>query len=176
MSAAAGSLGSAVASLFHVLAWLFLAGVCGMIAYLIYRAIRDFERAEKPSFAGDGGAPPADLETEAAPGELPADVYVARARDLAQAGQYREAVAQLLLGAMSHIERAGQIRYRRGLTLRDYLRAVRRAQPQFAGMKSMVRVYEPLGFGRRDATREHFEVSLAGYEQGFRTSPVTTGN
>ncbi|HUG93553.1 MAG TPA: hypothetical protein VML55_22120 [Planctomycetaceae bacterium] len=167
---ASGPLGSAVASLFHVLAWIFLAGVCGMIAYLIYRAIRDYEWAEQPQLAAEGGPAPAGIEPESAPGEIPADVYVARARELAQSGQYREAVAQLLLGAMSHIERGGLIRYRRGLTLRDYLRAVRRAQPQFIGMKSMVRVYEPLGFGRRDATREHFETSLAGYEQGFRSA------
>jgi Domain of unknown function (DUF4129) len=168
MSRAASPLGSAIGSLFHVLAWIFLAAVCGMIAYLIYRAISEFERAEKPQLAAEGGPAPADLDTDTAPGEVPADVYVARAREFAQAGQYRDAVAQLLLGAMSHIERAGLIRYRRGLTLRDYLRAVRRAKPQFTGMKSMVRVYEPLGFGRRDATREHFEASLAGYEQGFR--------
>lgn len=171
MTPTASPLGTAIGSLFHMLAWLMLIAVCATIVYLIYRAIRDYERGDRPQTPAEGPAA-VDLVPDTAPGDLPADVYVARARELAQAGEYREAVAQLLLGAMSHIERAGLIHYRRGLTLRDYLRAARRAKLQFAGMKSMVRVYEPLGFGRRDATREHFDTSLAGYEQGFR-APAT---
>lgn len=73
-----------------------------------------------------------------------------------------------MLGAMSHIERQQLIRYRRGLTYRDYLTAVRRQESLFQGLRSMVRLYEPIGFGRRDATEDMFQQSLAEYRTGFR--------
>ncbi|MFM7055580.1 MAG: hypothetical protein ACKO2P_01520 [Planctomycetota bacterium] len=60
----------------------------------------------------------------APPGELPAATYEGRARRYAADGNYRMAIRELLLGSMSWIERAGLIRYRRGLTNRDYVRCV----------------------------------------------------
>ena len=80
-------------------------------------------------------------------------------------------LALVLLGAMSYVERAGLIRYRRGLTQRDYLRTLRGETNQYDAMRTMVRVYEPLGFGRRTPAREHFETSVSGYEQAFRNTP-----
>jgi len=68
---------------------------------------------------------------------------------------------------MSHLERAELIRYRRGLTLRDYLRAAQKEQRHYTALKSMVRVYEPLGFGRRRANQQLFQQTLSGYETGF---------
>jgi hypothetical protein len=34
-------------------------------------------------------------------------------------------------------------------------------------------VLEEIGFGRREATREHFETTLTGYEAGFRATGET---
>ncbi|MGH9175532.1 MAG: DUF4129 domain-containing protein, partial [Vicinamibacterales bacterium] len=140
------------------------------------QAIMNWERRPKTLKADGGEVGPLDgeLEPERAPGERPADEYVARSRQLAAEGRYREAVAQLLLGAMSHIERGGLIRFRRGLTCRDYLRAVRRNDGPYEAMRSLVRTYEPLGWGRREATRDHFDISLTGYEAGFRATPTPT--
>ncbi|MDA1014020.1 MAG: hypothetical protein O3A00_06155, partial [Planctomycetota bacterium] len=88
---------------------------------------------------------------------------------------FREAIAQLLLGAMSNIERSGLLRFRRGLTHRDYMRAARANDTVYPALRSMVRLYEPLGFGRRTATRKHFDLSLSGYETGFHgTTPVVS--
>jgi hypothetical protein len=63
-----------------------------------------------------------------APGELPPAAYEARALKLAKTGDYRAAIRELLLGSMSWLERAALIRYRRGLTNRDYLRCIWRRQ------------------------------------------------
>ena len=161
-------LGEAVGGLFRLIAWIFLAVLCGVILFLIVKAIQNYERSSRPEDDEklDGTAAD-DIAPERAPGETPADVYAARAKELAAGGRYREAIAQLLLGAMSHLERAEMIRFRQGLTLRDYLRAARQEQQRYTALKSMVRVYEPLGFGRRRANQQLFERTLSGYETGF---------
>jgi hypothetical protein len=80
---------------------------------------------------------------------------------------FREAIAQLILGAMSFTERSGLIRFRRGLTHRDYLRALRGRNEQHRAMRTMVAVYEPICFGRQPAQVLHFRTSLDGYQTGF---------
>jgi hypothetical protein len=109
-------------------------------------------------------------EAEIPPGDLPADEYLRRAADLAAKGLYREAIGQLILGAMSFTERGGLIRFRRGLTHRDYLRALRARAPQYQAFRTIVAVYEPICFGRRPAAISHYQTSLDGYETGFRQS------
>jgi hypothetical protein len=141
--------------------------VCGLIVYLIVKSIQSYERPVNLAGEFATGEHQGDVEPDRPPGELPADVYVARARELAAAERFREAIAQLLLGAMSHLERAGLVRYRRGLTQRDYLRAARGRAAFHSALKGLLGVYEPIGFGRREATRRHFETSLADYEAGF---------
>lgn len=166
----AETLGQIVGAVFHTVAWIFLAVVCAVIVYLIVRTFREFEGSDGPSrFAGEQEQP-GEPEPQQAPGELAADVYVQQARELAALGRYRDAVAHLLLGAMSHLERAGLIQFRPGLTYRDYLRAARSDGSLYSAFRVLVRVYEPLGFGRREATAGHFERSLSGYEAGFRGS------
>ena len=68
---------------------------------------------------------------------------------------------------MSHVERAGWVRFRRGMTVRDYLRAIHRHRSAYQGLRAIVRIFEPLTFGRREPTQDHFEKSLQGYEAGF---------
>lgn len=174
--AAAGSAaGGALGGLYTGFATLLLVVIVGLIGYAIAKSwgtgaksIADGATAKSTTQQIMG-----DIEPDAAPGELPADVYIGEAEKLAAQGLFREAIAQLLLGAMSNVERSGLIRYRRGLTHRDYLRAIRLNEPLYASMKGMVRLYEPLGFGRRDATRKHFDLTLTGYETGFHgTAPV----
>ena len=84
--------------------------------------------------------------------------------------KFREAMGQLVLGAMSYTERQGLIRFRRGLTYRDYLRALAgRASPREA-FQSLVQAYEPVCFGRREATAEHYESVLAAYRTGIQNA------
>ena len=165
-SPAANSFAGFIAGLFHLLAYAILGIVIGLILWLIIKAIKDFElptkleREELP----DGDLPSNANEPENAPGEHPPDVYIAKARELAAIGNYRDAIAQLAMGAMSRIERTNRIRYRRGLTIRDYLRALRQYKTEYQAFRSIVRVFEPVSFGRREPTRAQFEQSLGGYE------------
>lgn len=162
-SAFAG-LGSTLGTVFEVIAWIFLGIIAAVIIYLVTRAILDRQQTEKPLDIDEADHPFAATQ---APGMTPADVYLKRARELAQAGRFRDAIVQLLLGAMSDIERSGLLQFRQGLTLRDYLRSVRGQDKLFQALRQMVRVYEPVGFGRREATRKHYELTLAGYQAGF---------
>lgn len=157
-----------LSSIMMVLAWCTVGVAVAFIVFIIIRSVANMSE-KLPENEGVSELQDAAMEEvlEAPPGQLAADVYVKRARQLASKGMYREAIVQLLLGAMSSIERAGLLRFRRGLTLRDYLRAVRATPNPHSSLRSMIRIYEPLGFGRRDATRKHFELTLAGYEQGF---------
>lgn len=160
------ALARVVGAVFHILAWAILTIICGMILWLIIKAIRERERPL--AFAKfDDGKEILDLEPAQAPGDFPADVYVAQALRLAEEGRYREAVVQLVLGAMSRVERAGWVRFRRGMTVRDYLRSLYDHPAAHQGFHSIVRVFEPVTFGRREPTREHFDQSLKGYELGF---------
>jgi hypothetical protein len=53
------------------------------------------------------------------------------------------------------------------MTVRDYLRGIHQFPAAHQGFRSIIRVFEPLAFGRREPTLAHFEQSLQGYEAGF---------
>ena len=148
--------------------WIVVAVSCALIAYVIYVGITSHQRRRRV----EGWVPDAFEEgtAEQSPGELSADVYLNRAAELAAAGRTREAIAQLLLGAMSSIEREGLIRFRRGLTCRDYLRAARSREDWYGALRQIVGIYEPICFGRRDPHPEHYETSLAGYLGAFHAT------
>ncbi|MBN2489875.1 MAG: DUF4129 domain-containing protein, partial [Planctomycetes bacterium] len=81
---------------------------------------------------------------------------------------YRTAIAQLLLGGMSWLERAGAIRFRKGLVNRDYLRAAGR-HPEFrSGLHAIVGHFEETHFGRRAATPERFATCLDHFRRSVR--------
>lgn len=161
-----GALFSALGIGLQALAWTVLALLVGLIIYLIVRVISNYQRSEAARKAA--GLAFEHGELPAAPGELAADVYLQRALALAGEGRYREAIGLLLLGLMSHAERAGLIRHRRGLTHRDYLRAVRGQASLHQSFRQLVGVYEPICFGRREARSEHFELSLTDYHAGLK--------
>ncbi len=163
-------IGPAAAALIQGMAWLAVAAVCLLVVYLVVRAVGGMELARNKDRSGGDAPLEGEDDPTHAPGAQPADAWLARARELAAAGRFHEAVAHLLLGALSHIERSELIRYRRGLTHDDYLRAVRSQKDMHRGLTLIVRTYDPLGFGRRQATRQHFDQSLSGYEAGFRAT------
>jgi hypothetical protein len=101
-----------------------------------------------------------------APGELSPDEFWARAMEHARKRRYKEAVRELLLGAMSATERRGLIRFRRGLTNRDYLHAVR--GPARESFRCIASTFEHVYFGRRDATPEAFREASQEYQKSFR--------
>lgn len=166
-----GAFGTSLGYLLQGLAYLAIAAVVVLIIVLVIRAVATWERTIR-STAGAGSEGVRLLDEEHSPGETPADEFVRQACELAAAERFQEAIARLLLGGMSHIERERLIHYRRGLTLRDYLRVLRGRDSAWQGFRAMVDQYEPLTFGRRPATRDCFESALNGYELAF--APVET--
>jgi len=150
----------------QTLAYAVLAAVCALIIWLVVRAVNNYQRRQ----TGDGRAQGRveEGEGEIPPGDLSADEYLRRAAQLAVQGLYREAIGQLILGAMSRTERSGLIRFRRGLTNRDYLRALRGRATQHQALRTIVDVYEPICFGRRAVAIEHYQTSLDNYQNGFQ--------
>jgi hypothetical protein len=106
------------------------------------------------------------------PGDQPTNEYERRAIAAAQAGDYRSALRELVRGSMSWTERSGLIRYRRGLTNRDYVRAVWRFAPRRESLLRIVAAFERVFYGRRAADAATFDVCL----QAFRSSFLTEAN
>ncbi len=156
--------------LFHVLAWISLFVICALIAFLIFKAIMNYEMSPKAGGILREQFHDTEETDDMSPGDLPSDVYVTRAKELAGQGRYHSAIGELVLGAMSQIERRGMLHYQRGLTHRDYLRAVRNKERQYRALGGMIRIYEPIGFGRREANRENYESTLTGYLVGFENA------
>jgi len=153
-------------NLLHVGAYAALIAVCVLIILLVARALSEHWRS-RPSTGVAAMTVAAPLAHDRSPGETEADVFLREALRLAERGEYRPALGQLVLGAMSVIERRQWIRYRRGLTLNDYVRSVRSRPEQLTGLRSVVDSYEPVEFGRRSATEGVFETALAGYRHAF---------
>jgi hypothetical protein len=146
--------------------YLLVAGVVAAIVALIFKAV-----ARGAPSADESKGKPEPLTTELSsrpPGELPSEEYLNRALALAEGADYNAAVRQLLLGTMSWIERRGLIRYRRGLSNRDYLRAIAEKTRLREPFERIVLLFEQAYFGRRIATPEGFQECLREYRKAFR--------
>jgi hypothetical protein len=103
---------------------------------------------------------------ESAPGELDPEEYWRRALAHGEMKHYKEGMRDLLLGAMSAAERRGLIRFRRGLTNRDYWYSVR--GPARESFGSIASAFEHVYFGRREATADAFRESCRAFQKSFR--------
>lgn len=113
-------------------------------------------------------------ELNVPPGELAASTYESRALKMAADSNFRSAIRELLIGSMSWIERSGLIRFRKGLTNRDYLRAVWRDEPRRGSYHAIAVHFERIYFGRRDATAEMFADCLEHFQGAFREEETAT--
>ncbi|MEY2725521.1 MAG: hypothetical protein RLZZ458_1388 [Planctomycetota bacterium] len=143
-----------------------------VIAIILGRLFRRIEDRRRKSALPDDEALLTELDIP--PGELPASTYESRARRYAAEGNYRMAIRELLLGSMSWVERTGLIRYRRGLTNRDYVRCVWRRQTQRDAMLQTASNFELVWFGRRTPTEDMFNTCLAGFQGAFREEETET--
>ncbi|MEZ6046126.1 MAG: DUF4129 domain-containing protein [Planctomycetaceae bacterium] len=155
----------AFAGFFQLLAWAALAIAIVAVVWFIAKMIMAYEgRGVIKTELAEGQV---DQQIIVAPGETAVNQYLARARELAARGEFAQAIMMLVQGAMSDIERRNQIKFRRGLTAYDYLRAVRKNPPRHQALQHILRIYEPIGFGRRVANAEHFQISLTEFEGEF---------
>ena len=142
-----------------------------VIAAMIVKSI-DAKKRNRDGLLSDSDDILSDVTTP--PGELAASTYESRAIQFAATGNHRAAIRELLLGSMSWIERAGLIRYRKGLTNRDYLRSVWRREDKRAGYLTTASQFEYVYFGRRTPTAEMFEMCLASFQGAFREEEAPT--
>ncbi len=149
-----------------------LVGIAVWIIAMIVRTSDGRNHSRDRSFLnGDGEA----LENlSVPPGDLAASTYETRALQFAAEGNFRAAIRELLLGSMSWIERAGLIRFRKGLTNRDYVRAVWRQQERREAYSATALEFERVYFGRRTATEEIFHQCLNSFQKAFREEAPTT--
>lgn len=144
--------------LIYAMALVILAAALFFIAKSVLAISRDKKTAREASVPLFG--------PESAPGELDPDEYWRRALSNGEKRQYREAIRELLLGAMSASERRGLIRFRRGLTNRDYFYAARGPARESFGF--IASAFEQVYFGRREATSDAFRDSCRAYQKSFR--------
>lgn len=148
--------------LLYVLAILALVGIVTYLIVAMRQRLGSAERFDLPDIADDEA-----LNPTAPPGELPSSEYERRALAYAERGDFRSALRELVLGTMSWIERAEMIRYRRGLTNRDYVRAVWREPQQRESMLLIVESFELVFFGRRLADSPRFDRALTEFRSSF---------
>lgn len=153
------------------LAYATLVVICIVILVLVAQSVWNSWDKSRHSLTPQGANA---LAHDGSPGETSADVYLERALQLADRGQYHAALAHLLLGGMSWIERRDWIRYRRGLTARDYLRSIRNHPLHYQGLKLVIEAHEPVEYGRRSATQAAFAAALRGYRAAF--GPTAPGD
>ena len=132
---------------------------------MIIKTVDGNKRRDVPQLDDSGVAL---LDVTKPPGELGVNVYHQRAMQFAQNGNYSEALRELLLGSMSWAERAGHIRFRKGLTNRNYVRALWQMEQKRDAFHAMALDFERVFFGRRPATDEMFQASLMRFEKEFR--------
>jgi hypothetical protein len=100
-------------------------------------------------------------------GEIPTNEYARRAQEAAESGDYRAALRELVLGSMSWTERVGLIRHRRGLTNRDYVRAIWRQVERRESLLQIVAAFERVFYGHRLADRVTFEACYSEFQKSF---------
>lgn len=145
-----------------------LAALGVILVYLIAVIIRlteDQPDVHPPEFSADAEA----IVPTQPPGDVATNEYERRALAAAQAGDFRSALRELVLGSMSWTERAGLVRYRRGLTNRDYVRAVWRLVERRESLLQIVSAFERVFYGRRLADEATFEACLVEFRQSFLT-------
>ena len=159
---AVGLLGAAVGTLAVWMAGLLLAALAVGLVFVLVKSWLDRERAGKTQATAAAAVFGPD-ELTVPPGEVPPDAFLEAARSHAAAGRYAAAVGVLQSGLAGEVERAGLIRPRRGLTAREYLRAARPDARLRPALDEVVPLYEPLGYGRREAREEHFVQAERAY-------------
>ncbi|MFO1002868.1 MAG: DUF4129 domain-containing protein [Planctomycetaceae bacterium] len=160
-----------ITDLLTTLAIIAIIAILIVIIAMVVKSI-DAKKQKRESLLSDLSDVLSDVVTP--PGDLAASTYESRAISLAAGGDHRAAIRELLLGSMSWIERAGLIRYRKGLTNRDYLRCVWRRQDKRNAFLTTATQFEYVFFGRRNPTAEMFEQCLASFRGAFHEEETPT--
>ena len=149
---------------FELLIYAAVALAVGLVLAMMVKALASGSRSTttEPSQPRQSSA----IRSFVAPGEIAPEEYWRRAIAHGEGGRYREAIREILLGAMSSIERRGLIRFRKGLTNRDYRLAVGGTSRESFAL--IANAFEIVTFGRREPTPESYRHCCQEFEKSFR--------
>jgi hypothetical protein len=165
---AAGSPGGGFGAMLRAVVWIAIAVLILGIVFIIVRHVTGRARANEAPREASGHDSESDTTLLGPPGERPPRYYLDRADQHARRNAHREALAEIRLALASGIERAGWIRHRPGLTGRDYVRAVLKAEKMRTdSCKLLVRNFEQVFFGRRPANADRYHACISAFEEIF---------
>lgn len=166
--------GAGPMGLTDLLKLLAIGAIVAILIVIIAMIVKSVDARNRHRRSNSGGTDEILSDLLVPPGEFAASTYESRAIQLAADGNFRGAIRELLLGSMSWIERAGLIRYRKGLTNRDYVRAIWRRTEKRNAYVTTATHFEFVFFGRRVPTAEMFEMCLTDFRGAFREEEEAT--
>ncbi len=151
-----------VAWIFRVLFYVLVAVVLGFIGYFIYKNLIK-GRGENDDAAGDEKPelPPEEALVPRGPIETDVDRLLAKARAMAQAGKYEEAIDAAYAALLRRLEGDGLIDLHPSRTNGDYVRAIRDRQELKQALRHIANDVERVQFGDSEASPTLFESIYA---------------
>lgn len=127
--------------------WIVLFGA--LAAVLVIVAVRLFRSGSVPTELEEASASEDVSILESGDEERAPEEFLRRAETLHQEGRVAEAIAHVLFACQRQLEACGFLRFRRGLTNRDYIRSLRSQESARVALTQIVTVFEAIHFGRR---------------------------
>lgn len=140
-------------TLAQVLVWALVAALVIAILVPIVRAIARIKRDEKPAKPEERRLPEAEEPAIELPTTTDEELLIARALELARAGQYAAALQVYLLASLRALDKRGAVRIARDRTNGEYVRACTdpAAKPV---LRDIVREVDKVQFGGEPATAD----------------------
>jgi hypothetical protein len=144
--------------IFRVLFYVVVAVVLGFIGYFIFKnLIKGREEADKSDGDEKPELPPEEAPTPRGPIETDVDRLLAKARAMAQAGNYEEAIDAAYAALLRRLEGDGLIDLHPSRTNGDYVRALRDRQELKQQLRHIATDVERVQFGDTEASPSLFD-------------------
>ncbi len=167
-----GNVGSGVSESFlPALGYGFIFVIIALILFFVAKAIiGSIENRSREEVLFDPDSEEV-FEIDSRPGDHPPEKYLAEARRYATEGNFKIAIRLVLLASLSFIEYGGYIHWRKGLTNRDYLRAIWREKTLKGAFIEISKHFDEVYFGKRTADQNRFLECMDFFKTGFQSSP-----
>lgn len=154
------SLGRWSADPLYVLMWAVIIAILLVVAWYVFRAIRERRRSESDMRAAKIDKLVAADRVEALPflRKRSHDDLLGQARRCYEQGDYGEAIIYLFSHELVELDRHALVRLAKGKTNRQYLREARRAGPLARMVERTMVAFEDVFFGRKSLDRAGFEA------------------
>ena len=138
---------------------LLIAGLAYLAAFVILRRNRDTSKKKTPRKTKSSVLDP-ELEDS-----RDSDEWLVAARELANMGDYLQALRAAFVATLLRLDAAGFIKYEPSMTNGEYLRATRKLPSFFSRFQSIVRSFDAGWYGHMNVSEAEFNEALEGYRQ-----------